>query len=126
VLAAAGRVTPPAGRAGGVPPPARERGMVGYGGTWRQVTVADTTWRWPGGIAFIIAALALPPLLVIGGPWLFAHGTATAETTIGAVLAAVATLTGAWLARRAVIPGFTEFDGQVIKQWVRDTEENGP
>ena len=87
-----------------------------YRGSWQQITIEKNTWPWPRAIAFLLAIIFAPVLYFAGVFWLFAHGMAgLAERAIGLVVAAVLGFI-AWVAGRTLIPRFTEFDGQVIRQ----------
>jgi len=88
----------------------------GYRGSWQQITIEKNTWPWPRAIAFLLAIIFVPVLYFAGVFWLFAHGMAgLAERAIGLVVAAVLGFI-AWVTGRTLIPRFTEFDGQVIRQ----------
>jgi hypothetical protein len=87
-----------------------------YRGSWQQIVVEKNTWPWPQAIALVLAIIVAPVLYFWGVFWLFAQGmTGLAERAIGLAVAGVVGF-AAWMAGRTLIPRFTEFDGQVIRQ----------
>jgi len=96
-----------------------------YGGAWRQITIGDPTgrsWVQAGGcvlqIVVILLLALLPPTVAT---IILAHGELRAGAF--AVIASDALLVMLLLGKDATVPGFAEFDGQVVEAWTQ--EETG-
>ena len=98
-----------------------------YRGGWQQIEIEKTTWPWPRALLVMLAIIVGPVLYVIVVIWLATHGMAAlAEELVGlTVLGAIAGI-GAWLARGTLFARFAEFDGQVIRQWVVEGNDESP
>jgi hypothetical protein len=97
----------------------RKKMWSGYGGRWREIAIGDPSGRQFGGWLFWLSIALLPPAiaaaLVPGGTW----------RAIALLLIACAALAAfRSLAKDLRIPGFAEFDGQVIEAWIHT--ETGP
>jgi len=87
--------------------------------------------RYPRGFPFLFPlwlAIVFGPILYFGAAiWLSTHGLVLlAEEMIGLVVAAAIAGGLVALARRAAFPRFAEFDGQVIRQWVIEGDDDTP
>jgi hypothetical protein len=97
----------------------RKKMWSGYGGHWREIAIGDPSGRHFGGLLFWLSIALLPPViaaaLVPGGMW----------RAIAFLLFSCAALAAfRALAKDLLIPGFAEFDGQVIEAWIHT--ETGP
>ncbi len=117
------------GRAPGVAavfaPPGKNVVWSSYRGSWQRLPVETYAWPWPRAIAFLVAII-FGPMLVLGGViWLFVDGLGwLAERVVSLALGAALVGVTIWLARR-LTPRFAEFDGQVIRQTFVESDE-GP
>ncbi len=101
----------------------------GFGGSWHQVTIEESSASGLAAIAVLtgwVAILTAPVLFILGVIWLVDHGmTVLAWNLVGLVIVVAGTALGGWLARRALFPRLAEFDGQVLRQWIV-TDPDGP
>ena len=100
-----------------------------YGEDWRQVTTGDPGERtWPGsaGLLALVCIIAVPgiPLLAVLG-YLLAGGADGAVFGVVTGIAVETVLISGAVARWTRVPDFTEFDGQVIRQWETTDGEGG-
>jgi hypothetical protein len=98
-----------------------------YRGSWQLLEIETNTWSWPQGCAIWLAIVFGPILYFSAAIWLGTHGMALlAEEMVGLVLAAGLAGGLVALARRAASPRFSEFDGQVIRQWMVKGGDESP
>jgi hypothetical protein len=98
-----------------------------YGGSWRQVAIGDParrSWVQAGGcgmqIVVILLLALLPPTVAT---IILAHGELRAAAL--GVIALDALLVMLLLGKDAAVPGFAEFDGQVVEAWTQEeSDEN--
>ena len=110
--------------------PGQQRGKAiwsSYGGAWRQITIGDParrSWVQAGGcvlqIVVILLLALLPPTVAT---IILAHGVLRAAAF--GVVAFDALLVMVLLGKDATVPGFAEFDGQVVEAWTEEeSDEN--
>jgi hypothetical protein len=98
-----------------------------YRGSWQLLEIETNTWSWPQGCAIWLAIVFGPILYFSAAIWLGTHGMALlAEEMVGLVLAAGLAGGLVALAHRAASPRFSEFDGQVIRQWMVKGGDESP
>jgi hypothetical protein len=99
----------------------------GQSGQWRQIRIGNPAKREVAGpVTGFFLALGLPAVsfLAIGGTF-WAQGATRLQMQAGAVLVVCAGAVVIWLAdlRDNAIPDFAEFDGVIIRQWLRDDSD---
>jgi hypothetical protein len=112
-------------------PPGRDEMWSGYGGRWRPVTIGSPLEIPVLGWAMIVYIVFGFPVLsvcaVLGfGDVVHGSGGASLRTGAVAVVCGGAILLSRAIARRGRLPGFAEFDGQVIRQWIIEGDDESP
>jgi hypothetical protein len=110
-------------------PPGRNTAWSSYRGGWRQIAIEtnSSTMSCQAALAILAAIICGPLLLVSVTIWLSAHGLAAlVGQFVGLIM--VFGLVGVvlWTLRRRLFPRFTEFDGQVIRQWMIKGDDESP
>jgi hypothetical protein len=112
-------------------PPGRDDMWSSFGGRWRPVTIGSPLENPVLGMAVVIYGLLMFPVLSVSAILGFGgvvHGAGGA----GLRVCALAVVTGGVLlvsrgiARWGRLPGFAEFDGQVIRQWIIKGDDDSP
>jgi hypothetical protein len=107
--------------------PGRNTAWSSYRGGWRQVAIETnpSTMSCQTALALLAAIIGGPLLLISTVVWLSLHGLGALGRALPE-LTAVFGLVGmiSWMLRRRLFPRFTEFDGQVIRQWMIKGDES--
>ena len=112
-------------------PPGRDEMWSSFGGRWRTVSIGSPLEIPLLGMAVAIYCFFMFPVLSVSAVLGFGgvvHGAAGA----GLRACALAVVTGGVLlvsrgiARWVRLPGFAEFDGQVIRQWIIEGDDESP
>jgi hypothetical protein len=112
-------------------PPGRDEMWSGYGGRWRPVTIGSPLenpmlgWAMIVYIVFGFPVLSVCTVLGFGD---VVHGSGGADLRLGAVavVCGAAILLSRAIARWGRLPSFAEFDGQVIRQWIIEGDDESP
>ena len=112
-------------------PPGRDEMWSSFGGRWRPVTIGPPDEIPVLGMAVVIYGLFMFPVLSASAVLGFG-GVVHGAGGSGLRLCALAVVTGGVLlvsrgiARQRRLPGFAEFDGQVIRQWIIEGDDESP
>jgi hypothetical protein len=112
-------------------PPSSDETWSSFGGRWRPVTIGSPEETSVLGIGVIAYCCLMFPVLSVSAVLGFAgvvHGAGGdgLRTCAVAVIAGGAVLVSRGLARWSRLPSFTEFDGQVIRQWIVKGDDESP
>jgi hypothetical protein len=94
---------------------------------WDGFAIEASTWSWRRGIVVLLVIIGAPGAYVYALIWMFSNGmTGLATDAAWLVPLAVFVSLIAWAAARSWFPQFTEFNGQVIRQWLVKGGEDSP
>jgi hypothetical protein len=108
-------------------PPARNVAWSSYRGGWRQIAIETNTWSCRSTLAAVAAAIG--GLLLWAGSliWLSSLGLSALAADLGGMTFFIGFVgLVVWVFRAQLFPRFTEFDGQVIRQWMVEGDDDGP
>jgi hypothetical protein len=107
--------------------PGRNTAWSSYRGGWRQIAIETnaSTMSCQGTLAIAaVVGSGLLALIVVMG-WLGSHGLVAVVIPLGQLIMVLGLVGIAlWMLRRRLFPRFTEFDGQVIRQWMIKGDES--
>jgi hypothetical protein len=109
--------------------PGRDTAWSSYRGGWRQIAIETnaSTMSCQAALAILLAIGAGPLLLIVAAGWLGSHGLMALIRPLMQLVAMFGFVgIAAWMLRRRLFPRFTEFDGQVIRQWVLKGDDESP
>src|SRR5579862_5472433 len=108
-------------------PPGPNLAWSSYRGGWQQIAIETNTWSCRSTVA--AAAAVIGGLLLWAGMliWLSSIGLSALAADLGGMTLFIG-FTGlvGWMFRAQLFPRFTEFDGQVIRQWMVEGDDDGP
>src|SRR6516165_8848215 len=112
-------------------PPGRDEMWSSFGGRWRKVSIGSPLEIPLLGMAvaiycfFMFPVLSVSAILGFGGVVHGAAGVGLRACALAAVTGGVL-LVSRGIARWVRLPSFAEFDGQVIRQWIIEGDDESP
>ena len=108
-------------------PPGPNLAWSSYRGGWQQIAIETNTWSCRSTLAAMAAVIG--GLLLWAGTliWLSSIGLSALAADLGGMTLFIG-FTGlvGWMFRAQLFPRFTEFDGQVIRQWMVEGDDDSP